>query len=67
MGDAGAWLFVRELLLELRDRGVIDDAFLGRLVERVEKVVAEQTVLPEAQVDLIRVSIDEVRERIRLP
>jgi hypothetical protein len=46
---------------------VIDDALLGRLVERVEKVVAEQTVLPAAQVDLIRISIDEVRERISNP
>jgi hypothetical protein len=67
MGDAGAWLFVRELVLELRAQGLIDDEFLDRLVARVEKVLAGQSALPEAQVDLIRLSIDEMRDNIRNP
>jgi 3-isopropylmalate dehydrogenase len=60
-------LFVRELVLELRAQGLIDDEFLDRLVARVEKVLAGQSALPEAQVDLIRLSIDEMRDNIRNP
>lgn len=66
MSDAGAWIFVRETLLLLKERGVINDEFILEILARAETVAAHETTTPHSA-ESIRLSIEEMRDIISAP